>query len=85
MLTWDTKASESCVHTVNLCGVPCPPNLVKAKLAVEKIGLGDILEIELDDGEPIRNVPVSLNRQGQEVLATTQREDHFCVRVRRRL
>jgi TusA-related sulfurtransferase len=85
MLMPDASPSDSSTHTLNLRGIPCPLNLVKAKLAIEKIEIGDILEIKLDDGEPIQNLPVSLSRQGQEILATTRRENHFCVQVRRRL
>ncbi len=70
---------------VDLRGVPCPLNLVKVKLAIEKVAVGDILEIEIDDGEPIRNLPVSLGRQGQEILETTGQQGCFCLRVRRRL
>ncbi|OHB68196.1 MAG: hypothetical protein A2Y77_17400 [Planctomycetes bacterium RBG_13_62_9] len=73
------------VVRVDLRGVPCPLNLVKAKLAIEKIPVGDILEIDLDGGEPIRNLPVSLGRQGQEILETTKHENHFSLKVRRRL
>jgi TusA-related sulfurtransferase len=70
---------------IDLRGVPCPLNLVKAKLAIEKAAVGDILEIQIDDGEPIQNLPVSLSRQGQEVLETTEQQGCFCLRVRRRL
>ncbi len=70
---------------VDLRGVPCPLNLVKAKLAIEKVAVGDILEIEIDGGEPIQNLPVSLGRQGQEILETTEREGCFSLKVRRRL
>ena len=70
---------------VDLRGVPCPLNLVKAKLAIEKVAIGDILEIEIDDGEPIQNLPVSLGRQGQEILETTKRQNYFCLKVCRRL
>jgi sulfite reductase (ferredoxin) len=73
------------IRTVDLRGVPCPLNFVKAKLALEKVGVGDILDIEIDDGEPIRSLPASLGNQGQEVLAATRCEDYFCLRVRRRL
>jgi len=76
---------RSPVHELDLRGVPCPLNLVKAKLAIEKIPLGDVIEIDLDEGEPIQNVPVSLGRQGQEILATMKCEDHACVRIRRKL
>jgi len=77
--------SEPRVHTLDLRGVPCPLNLVKAKLAIESIGVGDVLEIELDEGEPIQNLPASLGRQGQEIIGTRKRENHFCVTVRRKL
>ena len=70
---------------LNLRGIPCPLNLVQAKIAIEGIAVGDVLEIELDAGEPIRNVPVSLGRQGQEILETTPCRDYFCVKIRKRL
>ncbi len=73
------------ITKLDLRGVPCPLNLVKAKLALEKVAIGDILEIEVDDGEPIQNLPVSLGRQGQEILETTEQQGCFCLRVRRRL
>jgi len=76
---------QSPIHELDLRGVPCPLNLVKAKLAIEEIPIGDVIEINLDEGEPIQNVPVSLGRQGQEILATMKREEHCRVRVRRRL
>jgi sulfite reductase (ferredoxin) len=80
-----SPASPVSIRTVDLRGVPCPLNFVQAKMALEKTGIGDILEIEIDDGEPIRNLPVSLGRQGQEILATTRRDNYFCLKVRRRL
>jgi TusA-related sulfurtransferase len=70
---------------VNLRGIPCPLNLVRAKLAMEKAAIGDILEIEIDDGEPIQNLPASLGRQGQEILETVKLDNYFCLKVRRRL
>ncbi len=60
-------------------------NLVKAKLALEKVAVGDILEIAIDDGEPIQNLPVSLSRQGQEIIETIKQQSYFCLKVRRRL
>jgi TusA-related sulfurtransferase len=70
---------------LDLRGVPCPLNLVKAKLAIEKVAVGDILEIEIDDGEPVQNLHVSLDRQGQEIVETIKQQGYFCLKVRRRL
>ena len=46
----------------------CPINFVMAKVELEKIPIGKTLEVILDDGAPIRNVPESFKNQGQEVI-----------------
>ena len=45
---------------------------------------GDILEVLLDEGESVRNVPASFADQGQEVLEVKNVGDHFCLKVRRK-
>lgn len=71
-------------HIADLRGVACPLNFVKAKLAIEKIPAGAVLEVLLDAGEPTKNVPASFSDQGQEILDVTNLGDHFCVKVRRK-
>lgn len=53
---------------LDLKGVPCPLNYVKTKLKMEEMEIGQVIEVILDDGEPIRNVPLSLKQDGHEVL-----------------
>lgn len=48
----------------DLRGVACPLNYVKTKLKLEMMDAGDKLEVWLDAGEPIRNVPMSLKNDG---------------------
>jgi len=43
-------------------------NFVKTKLKLEMLPAGAHLSVILDDGEPIENVPKSLEEQGQKVL-----------------
>ena len=71
-------------HIIDLLGVTCPLNFVKAKLELEKIEKGDILEILLDEGEPVRNVPASFAEQGQDVLEVKNIGDHYFVKVQRK-
>jgi len=40
-----------------------------SKLYLENLNAGDILEIFLDDGEPIANVPKSLEGDGHQIIA----------------
>jgi len=71
-------------HTADLRGVACPLNFVKAKLEIEKVDIGAVLEILLDEGESVRNVPASFADQGQEVVEVKEIGGHFRVKVRRK-
>ncbi|MGQ0809813.1 MAG: sulfurtransferase TusA family protein [Nitrospiraceae bacterium] len=53
----------------DLRGVACPLNYVKTKLKLEMMDAGERLEVWLDAGEPIKNVPMSLRNDGHKVLA----------------
>jgi sulfite reductase (ferredoxin) len=75
--------TEANSHIIDLRGVECPLNFVKAKVELEKIEAGAILEVLLDEGEPVRNVPASFVEQGQEVMEVKDLGGHFCVKVRR--
>jgi len=66
---------------VDLRGVACPLNFVKAKLSLEKIAIGEVLEILLDAGQPIENVPASFVQQGQNVVQIEPRDGYFVLRV----
>ena len=69
---------------LNLTGVACPMNFVHAKIALEQLKIGDILDVILDKGEPVENVPASFREQGQEVLEVKpDGNDNFRVRIRR--
>ena len=55
-------------NLIGLRSVACPLNFVKAKLELEKLETGSIIEVLLDEGEPVRNVPDSFIQQGQDVI-----------------
>jgi tRNA 2-thiouridine synthesizing protein A len=53
--------------TLDLTGVVCPLNWVKAKLKLEELDPGDELTLLLDSGEPIESVPRSAQEDGHDV------------------
>ena len=53
---------------LDLRGVICPYNFVKTKLKLDTMQSGEILAVILDDGEPIRNVPQSVENEGHTIL-----------------
>lgn len=67
--------------SIDLSGVCCPINFVKAKLALEEIEKGEILEILLDEGEPILNVPRSLKEEGHIIKKVFQEDNYFRIYV----
>jgi sulfite reductase (ferredoxin) len=77
-----TAASEAVVY--DLRGVMCPLNYVKTKLKLEMMDVGDRLEVWLDAGDPIKNVPMSLRNDGHKILAEgplDPEKKHFKVLV----
>jgi len=61
--------------TLDLSGVACPMNFVKTKIKLSGMAIGSQLEVILDDGAPIENVPLSLEEQGQKVHVKEQLSD----------
>jgi sulfite reductase (ferredoxin) len=59
-------AAETGVY--DLRGIMCPMNYVKTKLKLEMMEAGERLEVWLDAGDPIRNVPMSLRNDGHKIL-----------------
>ena len=55
------------IRTLDLKNIPCPLNVVKCKLALEKLSIEDTLIIELDKGEPEEMVRKTLDQLGYTV------------------
>ena len=69
--------------SLDLRGTPCPINFVRTKLQLEKMPPGSLLEVWLDRGEPIEQVPDSLKMEGYLLESLTDRSDYFALQVRR--
>ncbi|MDE5075223.1 MAG: sulfurtransferase TusA family protein [Trichodesmium sp. St15_bin1_1] len=67
---------------IDLRGTPCPINFVKTKLYLEKMMPGEILEVWLDSGEPIEQVPDSLIVEGYKIEEIKDQSDYFVLKVR---
>jgi TusA-related sulfurtransferase len=55
------------VTVLDLTGVACPMNWVRAKLALEEMEPGDSLELLLDPGEALDSVPRMAGEDGHTV------------------
>ena len=61
--------------TVDITDVNCPVTFVKTKVALEELNDGQILQVHLNDGEPVQNVPRSIKEEGHEILKLIDNED----------
>lgn len=67
------------MQTIDLRGVSCPTNFVKAKLALEDVDAGVTVRILLDDGEPVKNVPRSLKADGHKLIGLEEVDGHYLL------
>lgn len=65
-------------------GTPCPMNFVKTKAVLFSMESKDILEILLDDGEPIENVPGSVKEEGHKIVKQEKVDDYWTVFIEKR-
>ena len=55
-------------YSLDITADICPLTMVKTKLLLEEMPVGEIAIIRLNSGEPLDNVPRTLRDQGHEVL-----------------
>jgi len=65
----ETKTTGVAIRIKDFRGVACPMNFVKTKIELATLKSGELLEIWLDDGQPIQNVPGSVRNEGHEVIS----------------
>jgi len=53
---------------LDIRGVMCPINIVQIKLKMKEIENDGILEIVLDEGETMQNVPRSIKKEGHKIV-----------------
>lgn len=60
---------------IDITNVVCPITFVKVKVAMEELEVGEVLEIKMNSGEPIQNVPRSLIDENHKILQVLNNED----------
>lgn len=70
-------------ESLDLSGVKCPINFVKTKLKMEEMEIGQLLEVVVDDGEPIRSVPKSLKEEGHKILKVDEVDGRYRLLVKK--
>jgi tRNA 2-thiouridine synthesizing protein A len=62
----------------------CPMTYVKTKLKLETMSSGQVLEVILRKGEPLNNVPKSIQAEGHKILDVRQDGEFYKLLIERR-
>ena len=54
---------------------------LKTKLKLEGMNTGEILEVLIDAGEPIANVPRSIKEEGHKIIKVEKVDNHFRLSI----
>jgi sulfite reductase (ferredoxin) len=69
------------IKKLDLRGVKCPLNFVRAKIALDDSEVGTVLELFIDDGEAYDSVHKSLSEEGHEIVSLSSIEDETWLLV----
>ncbi|MDJ0690543.1 MAG: sulfurtransferase TusA family protein [Xenococcaceae cyanobacterium MO_188.B32] len=89
-MTHSTRSDETKINSslkpdahLDLRGTPCPLNFVRTKLKLEQMSPDSLLEVWLDPGEAIEQVPESLVLSGYVIEKIEDNQEFFALLVRR--
>jgi TusA-related sulfurtransferase len=77
------SADPDPVAQLDLRGTPCPLNFIRTRLALEKIPVGAILQVDLDAGDPEQMVSEGVRSDGHGLESSPLPEGGVRLRIRR--
>lgn len=69
---------------MDLRGVACPMNFVRTKIGLSQLKSEEVLEVWLDDGEPMENVPGSVREEGHTILQQKKIDNYWSVVIKKK-
>ena len=68
---------------LDLRGVKCPLNWARAKVRLEQMAPGEILELTLDDLRGARDIPTAAEAEGYAILESTAQNGLYHLSIER--
>jgi tRNA 2-thiouridine synthesizing protein A len=69
------------IEQINLFGVKCPLNWAKAKVRLEDLERGDILEVLIDDPKGRRDIPRAAEAEGYAITQIDEIANGWCIAI----
>ena len=68
---------------IDLRGVPCPVNYVRCSLALEKLDSHEILQVDIDRGEPEETIISGLSELGHNIEVLSKDKSFMTILINR--
>lgn len=75
--------SKKISDTLDITDVVCPVTFAKTLLKLEDMQVGDVLEVFLNEGKPLKNVPKSITNEGHKVILLEKVANKYRMLVER--
>lgn len=69
--------NQSCDETLDARGLDCPLPLLKAKQALNRMAVGQLLEIYATDAGSVRDFAVFSEQSGHKLLCSEERDGEY--------
>ena len=79
-----TKENIIADQRIDISAETCPMTFVLVRLALDQMKPGEILEITLRGAEPRRNIPITAQEQGHELLSITDYDIDYSILLLRK-
>ena len=71
-------------EVADLKGLNCPMPVLKTKKALDKIGAGKILQVDLTDAGSKSDLPAMIKRTGNMLLETTENDGVYTFYIKKK-
>ncbi|WP_462137964.1 sulfurtransferase TusA family protein [Candidatus Mycalebacterium sp.] len=75
--------TEKTDEFIDITGEVCPMTSIKTKMRLKSMRPGGVLEVRVSEGEPIDNLPRTIEREGHKVLEIKKEDSFYTVRIQR--
>jgi len=76
--------SSEISQTLDARGLNCPLPIMRAKIAIANLNVGDVLEILTTDPGSLKDIESFCVQTGHELLIRTQSQDDFIFHIRKK-
>ena len=71
-------------YTLDVRGVELPGDYLKTVEQLAQMAENEVLELHIDEGEPLRTIPFGLRAEGHEILVSEPAKEGVRLLVRKR-